>query len=134
MSTVPLPDAVQMFPCMLYHRKLQPIVVRNKREQDAAFVQGYSMSPSGITQAEMLEKKREELVRQIEEIDDDLAMLRGEIDPEDDPEPVNMLKGIEGGIRVEVEDDVPQPPVETPTEARSRKSKEAWARRRANQS
>jgi hypothetical protein len=119
---------------MLYHRKLQPIVVRNKREQDAAFVQGYSMSPSGITQAEMLEKKREELVRQIEEIDDDLAMLRGEIDPEDDPEPVNMLKGIEGGIRVEVEDDVPQPPVETPTEARSRKSKEAWARRRANQS
>jgi|SRR5208337_3590640 len=101
MQPVPAIEPIKHFPCMLYHRAKQPIVVKTKREQDEAFVQGYSMSPSGITQEEMLLKKKVELVAEIAEIDESLAMLRGGVEPEDEPEPVNMLKGIEGGIPVE---------------------------------
>jgi hypothetical protein len=147
---------ISHFPCCLYHKSKTPVVVRTKKEMDEMFKLGYSMSPSGVTQEEILMEQRKKLIAELAQVDEDLAAIRGvdvedgveeEAAPEDDTEdePVNMLKGFEGGVPVAVTPTpAPKPasppprpidPDSTPVGKLPINQKAAWAvaRRMANE-
>jgi hypothetical protein len=129
-TVIAISDATRQFPCMLYHTANEPIIVKNRMELEEAFMRGFSMSPEGITQEEILVVKLEALMEQIGEIKRNLRIVRGQDpDGEDEEEyeyvvvneedlPPNLLKGFEGGIAVTEPITEPEP---EPTSASQRK-------------